>query len=80
MVQRVQPFSLRISEESLVAYKAAAERAGMSVSEWARLVLDVSAGVRQIRHVYYIDVGEMKPDVALRYAKETAKKVREGKW
>jgi hypothetical protein len=52
----------------------------MSVSEWARLVLDVSAGVRQIRHVYFIDVGKLDPEEAIRMVEDTAKKVRTGKW
>jgi hypothetical protein len=80
MVKRAQPFSLRVDEASLLAYKKAAEQAGMSVSEWARLVLDVSAGVRQIRHVYFIDVGKLEPDEAIRMVEDTAKKVRTGKW
>jgi hypothetical protein len=80
MVKRAQPFSLRVDEASLLAYKKAAEQAGMSVSEWARLVLDVSAGVRQIRHVYYIDVGSMEPEEAIRTIDEARKKVRTGKW
>ena len=52
----------------------------MSVSEWARLVLDVSAGVRRIRHVYYIDVGKLEPEEHIKKIKDTTKKVRTGKW
>jgi len=80
MVKRAKPFSLRVDEASLTAYKAAAEAAGMSVSEWARLVLDVSAGVRHIRHVYFIDVGAMEPEEAIKHIKDVGKKVRTGKW
>lgn len=77
---RPQPFSLRVSEESLAGYKAAAERAGLHVSEWARLVLDVSAGVRSIRHVYFMDVGSMPPKEAVKMVEGIARKVRTGKW
>ena len=80
MAKRAQPFSMRVEEQALKAYKDAAAKAGMSVSEWARLVLDVSAGIRQIRHVYYIDVGKLEPAAALKMIKDTAKKVRTGKW
>lgn len=85
MVQREQPFSLRISKDSLEAYKKAAERAGLSVSEWARLILDVSAGVSTVRAVFYVDVGAMKPKEALKKIKQVERqlkgqKVREGKW
>jgi hypothetical protein len=77
---RPQPFSIRVSEESLVGYKAAAEEAGMSTAEWARHVLDVAAGVKKIRHVYYIDVGSMTPKAALKHIQETGKKIKDGKW
>lgn len=66
MVERAQPFSLRVSEASLVAYKKAAEEAGLSVSEWARLVLDAASGASKIaEHI------ERTKD---------ARKVRDGKW
>ena len=80
MVKREQPFSIRIGEAELTAYKKAAEEAGMSVSEWARHVLDVSSGAHRIRHVYFIDVGSMEPEDAIKRIEETAKKVRTGKW
>jgi hypothetical protein len=66
VVQRDQPFSIRIGKAELEAYKRAAEEAGMSVSEWARHVLDVSSGARRIRHVYFIDVGSMEPEDAIK--------------
>lgn len=80
MGNREHPFSLRVDEASMAAYKAAAKEAGMKVSEWARLVLDVSAGIRRVRHVYFIDVAKMDPDEARGRMDEAAKKVREGKW
>ena len=77
---RTQPFSIRVSPEALKAYKKAAEAAGLSQSEWARLELDVSAGFSQIRHVYYIDVGSMEPEEAINHVRAVGKKVRDGKW
>jgi hypothetical protein len=66
---RTQPFSLRVSEDSVRAYKKAAEKAGLSTSEWARLVLDSAAGVsafpEQLTRVVHF---------------QKAKKVRDGKW
>lgn len=41
---RARPFSVKVTDESLAAYKAAAALAGMTVSEWVRLVLDAAAG------------------------------------
>lgn len=78
--RRQQPFSLRVDPEALAAYKVAAERAGMSTAEWARHVLDVSSGLRQIRHVYFMDVMEMSPEEATESLESSAKKVRTGKW
>jgi hypothetical protein len=78
--RRQQPFSMRVSKEALAAYEQAAANAGMSMSEWARHVLDVSSGVSRIRHVYYIDVESMEPEDALHEVTDVAKKVRTGKW
>lgn len=93
MVQnRAQPFSLRTSEEALQAYREAADRAGLSLSEWARLVLDSAAGISQIdqqlagRIVFYVDVGKLSPREAERAIQkarkelEAGRKVRDGKW
>jgi hypothetical protein len=87
MVERAQPFSLRVSEASSAAYKKAAEEAGLSVSEWARLVLDSAAGVSKIqeqlpRQVVYVDVSDLSPKEALALIERTraARKVRDGKW
>jgi hypothetical protein len=86
MVQRTHPFSVRVSEASIEAYKEAAERAGLSASEWARLVLDVAAGVSEIRFVFHLDVGSKTPEEAIEFLDATKKKlkakdkVRDGKW
>ena len=80
MSKRATPFSLRVDEASLAAYKEAAERAGMTTAEWARIVLDVASGAKQIRHVYYVDVGSMEPKEALEQVRDTARRVRTGKW
>lgn len=73
MAKRAQPFSLRVDEASLAAYRQAADGAGMKLSEWARLVLDVASGAAQIRHVVFIDVERLE-------SKDAAKKVRTGRW
>lgn len=65
---RTQPFSLRVSEEALEAYKKAAEEAGLSTSEWARLVLDAAAGISQF------------PEQLTRVVAFQARKVRDGNW
>jgi len=52
----------------------------MSTAEWARHVLNVASGAAQLRYVYYIDVGKLEPEEAIRMVKDTAKKVRTGKW
>jgi len=73
MAKRAQPFSIRVDDASLAAYRQAADDAGMKVSEWARLVLDVASGAKRIRHVVFIDVEKLE-------SKEAAKKVRTGRW
>lgn len=78
--KRPAPFSIRVEAAALAAYQRAAARAGMSTAEWARHVLNVAAGSAQIRYVYYIDVGKLEPDEAIRMVEDTAKKVRTGKW
>lgn len=65
---RKQPFSFRTSEEAIAAYKAAAERAGLSTSEWARLVLDAAAGSSDF------------PEQLARVVQFRPKKVRDGTW
>jgi hypothetical protein len=45
----------------------------MSVSEWARLVLDVASGAAKIRHVVFVDVERVD-------SRDAAKKVRTGRW
>lgn len=66
---RTQPFSIRVSEEAREAYKKAAEDAGLSESEWARLVLDAAAGISQFPEqlMRVVEFRERKP-------------VRDGKW
>jgi len=68
VVERAHPFSLRVSEASLAAYKKAAEDAGLSTSEWARLVLDAAAGVNDL------------PEQLTRVVEFKARKIRNGKW
>ena len=63
---RKHPFSFRTSKEAITAYKASAERAGLSVSEWARLVLDAAAGSSDF------------PEQLARVVK--FREVRDGKW
>ena len=65
---RTQPFSLRVSEESLDAYRKAAEEAGLSTSEWARLVLDAAAGRLAL------------PEQLTRVVEFKPRKVRDGDW
>jgi hypothetical protein len=65
-MEKVQPFSFRVTDEE------AAERAGLNVSEWERLVLNSAAGVSKLdeqlagRIVFYIDVGKLTPKEAER--------------
>lgn len=68
---RTHPFSFKVTEESLEAYQKAAEEAGMTTSEWARVVLDAAAGRLALpRHLLrVVKVEETKP-----------KKVRDGDW
>lgn len=68
MVDRTQPFSLRVSAEAHEAYRKAAERAGLSTSEWARLVLDAAAGTSDL------------PAQLTRVVEYRPKPVRDGKW
>lgn len=68
MAARNQPFSLRVSDASLAAYKKAAEEAGLTASEWARLVLDAAAGVNEL------------PQQLTRVVTFEARPVRDGKW
>lgn len=66
---RTTPFSLRVSERSAQAYRKAAEKAGLSISEWARLVLDSASGASAL------------PEQLTRVIKyEKRKKVRDGEW
>ena len=66
-IRRPQPFSLRVSEESLEIYRHVAEEANLSLSEWARLVLDSASGASEL------------PEQLTRVVK-FEKKVRDGKW
>jgi hypothetical protein len=88
---RSQPFALRVVATSRLAYKHAADQAGLTVSEWARLVLDSAAGVSKLdeqlvgRVVFYVDVGKLSPREAMRVVEKARKevegrKVRDGKW
>ncbi len=67
-VRRELPFSFRISPEARVAFEKAAEKAGLSTSEWARLVLFAAAGVGDL------------PEQLTRVVEFQAKKVRDGDW
>lgn len=68
MVDRSKPFSVRVSESSVAAYKEAAEKAGLSTSEWARLVLDAAAGISEF------------PEQLTRVVEFKNRTVRDGKW
>jgi antitoxin component of RelBE/YafQ-DinJ toxin-antitoxin module len=68
-VDRVQPFSFRVSEASRAAIHKAAEKAGMTDSEWVRLVVEAAAGVSEL------------PEQLVRVVTyERRRKVRDGKW
>lgn len=54
--------------EALEAYRHAAERANISLSEWARLVLDAAAGVSDF------------PEQLTRIVEFRPNKVRDGDW
>jgi hypothetical protein len=83
VVERTSPFSLRVSEESMEAYRKAAIQAGLSVSEWARLTLDLSAAASRL---YVVDVSKLslkETRELVETLKEELKKgrdVRDGKW
>jgi hypothetical protein len=57
-----------VSDESHDAYTKAAAEAGLSVSEWARLVLDAAVGSSKL------------PEQLTRVVEFQARKVRDGKW
>ena len=65
---RLQPFAIRLTPEALACYKQAAERVGMSVSEWARLVLDSASGSSEL------------PEQLARVVIYQPREVRQGKW
>lgn len=65
---RPAPFSLRVSEEELEAFRKAAEAANMSLSEWARLMLSAAAG------------SSVVPEQLTRVVEFKARKVRDGNW
>lgn len=67
-MNRPQPFAFRVGKDSLQAFKKAAEGAGLSVSEWARLMLDAAAGVSDL------------PAQLTRVVEYRPKPVRDGKW
>lgn len=67
-MSRTQPFSIRVSEEAVEAYRKAAEKAGLSTSEWVRLVLDAAAGVSEL------------PKQLMRVVEFKPRKVRDGDW
>jgi hypothetical protein len=50
------------------AYKKAAEEAGLSVSEWARLVLDAAVGASEL------------PEQLIRVIRYEPRAVKDGKW
>jgi hypothetical protein len=88
---RDRPVNFRTTAQAFEAYEQAAERAGLTVSEWARLVLDSAAGVSKLdeqlvgRVVFYVDVGKLSPREAMRVVEKARKevegrKVRDGKW
>ena len=68
MVDRDHPFSFRTSKEELESYKRAAERAKLSASEWARLVLSAASGASEM------------PRQFLRVIEIEEKPVRDGEW
>lgn len=68
MKERAQPFSVRVSERSMKAYKKAADEAGLSVSEWARLVLDAAVGASEL------------PEQLTRVIHYRPKIVKDGNW
>lgn len=68
MVERFQPFSFRVTGDARKAYERAAEAAGLSVSEWVRLVLDAASGASEL------------PEQLTRVIKYQPKPVRDGKW
>lgn len=65
---RTTPFSVRVSEEELDAFRKAAEEANLSLSEWARLVLSAAAGSSAL------------PEQLTRVVEFKARKVRDGNW
>lgn len=65
---RTQPFSLRVSDEELEAFRKAAEEANLSLSEWARLVLSAAAGSSAL------------PQQLTRVVEFKPRKVRDGEW
>lgn len=68
-MDRTQPFSFRVSEASRAAIRKAAEKAGMSDSEWVRIVVEAAAGIS--------DLPEQLTRVVVY---QPPRKVREGKW
>lgn len=66
-MERVQVFSLRLRDCERDAIHAAAEQAGLSDSEWARLVLAAAAGASAL------------PEQLTRVV-TVRTKVRDGKW
>lgn len=60
--------TFKASERSRDAYDAAAEAAGLTRSEWVRLVCDAASGVSTL------------PDQLTRVLQYDPKPVRDGKW
>lgn len=67
-MDRPIPFSFRVSEASRAAIRKAAEKAGMTDSEWVRLVVEAAAGVSEL------------PEQLVRVVAYPPRKVRDGKW
>ena len=67
-MDRHQPFSFRVSEASRAAIHKAAEKAGMTDSEWVRIVVESAAGICEL------------PDQLTRVVAYQPRKVRDGKW
>lgn len=68
-MDRQQPFSFRVSEASRAAIHKAAEKAGMTDSEWVRIVVEAAAGIS--------DLPEQLTRVVVY---QPPRKVRDGKW
>lgn len=68
MVDRDTPVSIRVSRESREAYDRAAMAAGLSRTEWIRLVLDAASGQSDL------------PSQMMRILNIQNKSVEDGEW